>query len=85
MAWARRMNLDPNPDENEEPGRDWAEFRHPDEKNVVRGLVGETSGDALTTPIFCDGGGVRRAGTHAKRLNKRTCPGLIGITVNCSR
>jgi hypothetical protein len=43
------------------------------------------SGDALTTPIFCDGGGVGRAGTHAKRLNKRTCPGLIGITVNCSR
>jgi hypothetical protein len=29
-------------------GRDWADFRHPDEKNATGGLVGTMAGDALT-------------------------------------
>jgi hypothetical protein len=37
IAWARRMDEGPNSDENEEPGRDWAVFRHPDEKKRMPG------------------------------------------------
>jgi hypothetical protein len=32
MAWARRMDEGPDPGEIEDPGRDWAVFRRPDEK-----------------------------------------------------
>jgi hypothetical protein len=40
VAWTRWMDESPNPGENEEPGRGWAEYRRPDVKNGCRGRVG---------------------------------------------
>jgi hypothetical protein len=41
------MDESPNPDENEEPGHDWAFFAIRIKKRVVEGLVGLMAGDAL--------------------------------------
>jgi hypothetical protein len=37
MAWARRMDEGPDPGKIEDPGVDWADLRHPDEKHACRG------------------------------------------------
>jgi hypothetical protein len=55
MAWACRMDEDPDPGENEDPAARLTDLRRPDKKTSAGSLVRRMSGDALRMlpHMFC--------------------------------